>query len=231
MEYKNKSQLQLMRLKLTLLFLLFFVLPNRLFAQEVLEEPKNNKGSKKMNELKNHENATKDKISDILLGRKADSLMFTTEEEKNIDRALNSYNSNELYSIDDHQGISENDAMAESERVKLEEEERNKNAKSYVYLASLLYLKPNEWIVWINDKKITSRDNNEENEFFIKFIEKGQAKIVWKIGLTKWRIISQAKAEDSAPETNENNKVEVSFDLMPNQTFILTTNEIVEGRP
>lgn len=255
MKYKTKPELKRMRFKLTFLSLFFLLLPNTLFAQGLpingaaaaiknvqeitaqhkdhLDQAQENMEApaQENNDLKNQENAAKDKISNILLGKKADSLMFSEEEGKNINRAIESYKSNEAYSIDDHQGSSDGDVMSESDRLKMEEEERNKNAKSYIYLASLLYMNPNEWIIWINDKKISSRNNDEENEFFIKSINKGGAEIVWKIGLTKWRIISRAKPEDPAPETNEENKVEVSFKLKPNQTFILTTNEIVEGRP
>ena len=253
MKYKNKPKIILMRFKITLYSLLFLLLPNTLLAQGIngaasaivnvqeiankhqdqIEKAEENMGvsAEKSNELKNQENAAKDTISDLLLGKKADTLMFSEEEDENIGRAIDSYNSKEAYSIDDHHGASDGDIMSESDRLKMEEEERNKNAKSYVYLASLLYMKPNEWILWVNDKKITSRDNNKENEFYIESIKKRQATIIWTIGLTKWRIITSAKVDDPTPETNENNKVEVRFNIMPNQTYILTSNEVVEGRP
>ncbi len=105
-----------------------------------------------------------------------------------------------------------------------------KSALSYIYLNSILYFPPNSWSVWVNDKKISSEDNKKTAEFYVKAIDNNEVNIIWTISISKWKILSGKKSESSAPKINKNSQVEISFRLKPNQTYILSSGTVVEGR-
>lgn len=181
----------------------------------------------------------KNSITDILIYNKAlraQSLMFDDEQNNNIEQAIESLKNNEIYTPEkDKTGQkleSENDKKkaaaekAEQVRKKIEEE----NEKSYIYLASIIFFTPNDWVVWINDQKITSQTNKKEKELYIKTIRKNGIRLLWKLSISKWKVLSGRTSESFAPKINAANQVEVEFDLKPNQTFILSTNNVVEGR-
>jgi len=146
------------------------------------------------------------------------SLMFTDSELKDVDRALDSYNNNKLFVVNNGPG-------EEKKEVKTED-----NVKSFIYLNSILYFSPESWSVWINDKKISSITNKHGSEFYVKSVNDHQASILWTISISKWKILSGRKSEEGA-NINKNNQVEVSFTLKPNQTFMLVSGDVVEGRP
>ncbi len=103
------------------------------------------------------------------------------------------------------------------------------NAKSYIYLGSILYHSPDNWSVWINDQKISAQDNKPSNNLYIKSLDKDRASIVWTMSISKWKIITNSNSEEKAP-INQNNQVEFDFILSFNQTYMLNNNQIVEGR-
>ncbi len=182
----------------------------------------------------------KDGLANILLGNgKPTSLMFDDQESGNLDRAIDSFKNNQAYSPEDVESDGTATASAtdddkkkaeEAERLRKAEELKNQeNEKSYIYLASVIYFNPKDWIVWINEKKITSKTNDPKKELFVESIKKDSAKILWKLSLSKWKIISGRK-EEFAPKTNSENQIEIRFELKPNQTFVLSSNKVVEGK-
>ena len=182
----------------------------------------------------------KDGLANILLGNgKPTSLMFDDQESGNLDRAIDSFKNNQAYSPEDAESDGTANASAnEDDKKKLEEAERlrkaeelknQENEKSYIYLASVIYFNPKDWIVWINEKKITSKTNDPKKELFVESIRKDSAKILWKLNLSKWKIISGRK-EEFAPKINAENQIEIRFELKPNQTFVLSSNKVVEGK-
>ncbi len=182
----------------------------------------------------------KDGLANILLGNgKPTSLMFDDQESGNLDRAIDSFKNNQAYSPEDAESDGAANASAnEDDKKKLEEAERlrkaeelknQENEKSYIYLASVIYFNPKDWIVWINEKKITSKTNDPKKELFVESIRKDSAKILWKLSLSKWKIISGRK-EEFAPKINAENQIEIRFELKPNQTFVLSSNKVVEGK-
>ena len=182
----------------------------------------------------------KDGLANILLGNgKPTSLMFDDQESGNLDRAIDSFKNNQAYSPEDTESDGAANASAnEDDKKKLEEAERlrkaeelknQENEKSYIYLASVIYFNPKDWIVWINEKKITSKTNDPKKELFVESIRKDSAKILWKLSLSKWKIISGRK-EEFAPKINAENQIEIRFELKPNQTFVLSSNKVVEGK-
>ncbi len=185
----------------------------------------------------------KKEIGNIFNRKKIDSLMFSDIELRNINRALSSAQSGDKFIPEKDDKLSK---LADKEKEKKEqeelakkqaeeenrkrEEEKDVSEKSYIYLASIMYYDPQDWVVWINDKKITTKNNIKKNELYIKKLNESQADIVWKLSVSKWKIISGKKSEESAPKINRDNQVEIYFTLKPNQTFMLVNNEVVEGR-
>ena len=93
-----------------------------------------------------------------------------------------------------------------------------------------MFFGQNNWSAWVNDKKYTSSNNKETEEIFLKEISQDKIIILWKLSISKWKILSGKKSEELAPKINTNNQVEVEFTLKPNQTFILGSNKVVDGR-
>ena len=171
-------------------------------------------------------------LASLLLGKKPASLMFDDEEISNIDRAVESLKNNQIYVPEGEDSLLQDEsskAKAELERIQ-KEKESQENEKSYIYLASLMYFNPKDWVIWINENKITSKNNAKEKELYVESVQKDQIKILWKLSVSKWKIISGYSSEGAIPKTNENNQIEIRFSLKPNQTFVLSTNTIVEGK-
>lgn len=163
---------------------------------------------------------TNELVKALLGTDKLKSLMFDDKELSNIDRAIDSYRNKQTFSVKE-------DGALKKEEVK---EVVKENEKSYIYLASIIYYSDKEWALWIDSTKITSDDNQAGKELFVKEIYQDRARIVWSLSASKWRILSNASSEKSPPKLNSKNIVEIEFTLKPNQTFILSSGKIAEGR-
>jgi len=176
-----------------------------------------------------------DAISSLLLGKtSATSLMFDNIEIENIDRAVFALKNGELFTSDDYNAGSKTQ-LSDAEKSRMEQDKREReraenNKKSYIYLASIMYFSQDEWTIWINDAKITSKNNSPNNEFFIKKIKADEAQILWTLSVSKWRVLSGKNPEVTPPNLNSRNLVEIEFSLKPNQTFVLKMNFVTEGK-
>ncbi len=174
-------------------------------------------------------------LASSLLGKdKPKSLMFDDQEYDNLENAIESLKNNETYipdGSDSDKILSEEERKKseEAEKLRKQEQENQENEKSYIYLASIIYFNSKDWIVWVNDKKITSKTNDPKKELYVEKITKGSVTVLWKLSLSKWKIIS-GKKEEFAPKTNAENQIEIRFDLKPNQTFTLSSGKVVEGK-
>lgn len=101
-----------------------------------------------------------------------------------------------------------------------------------IYLKSIIFLSNNFWSIWINDKKITNKTNNEENnEFIVKKINNNEATILLRVSKTKWSYINSAnEIKEGEYKINDDNQVEFMITLSPNQTFVASKNEIIDGK-
>ncbi len=171
-------------------------------------------------------------ISNILgdpNGTEVEALMFDNKELGNINRAIDSLKNNQIYVPEGPDKIEK--IIPEEEVEKKEENEVEENEKSYIYLGSVIYFAPNDWVIWLNDQKITTSTNNEQKEIYVSSVINDRIKIRWKMSLSKWKILSGKKDETMAPRLDFNsNVVESEFELRPNQTFILGSNSVVEGK-
>ncbi|MES2962094.1 MAG: hypothetical protein V4694_06905 [Pseudomonadota bacterium] len=165
-------------------------------------------------------------LANMLLGNKMTSLMFNDEENSNIERAVESLKNNQVYSP----GEDEDANRVNAEADKKKSEEKTENEKSYIYLASIIYFTAKDWVVWVNEQKITPATNKKERELYLTSVHKDKVSIRWTISVSKWKILAGAKLDAPTPPVNEDNKIVVNFDLKQNQTFILSANSVVEGK-
>lgn len=164
-------------------------------------------------------------IASLLIGSRINSMMFSDKEIQNIERAVTAFKGQGEYALeksDDGTGIAPEAVQKAVEEVLPEQ--------SYVYLASILYISSDSWTIWINDRKITSDKNSRDSEFYVKSIDRGKVTLLWKLGVTKWNILSGGQQSISEVKTNADNEVETEFELRPNQTFTLKSKTIVEGK-
>lgn len=147
-----------------------------------------------------------------------DSLMLNKNEVKNLKIAISSFKNNIQYQSEE--------LVVESAKQEVKED----SAQSLIHISSILYLDNKNWVIWINDKRITSDDNEINNELYIESISPNKAVILWSLGLTKWKILTNSNDETQNPELNENNQIVNRFTISPNQTYILKTNKIIEGK-
>ncbi len=170
---------------------------------------------------------TNDLVSTLLGTNKVSSLMFSNEELSDLDRAIDSFKSGQAFIA---QQDPKNIVDTKKDKKIKDPNAEDENEKSYIFLASIIYYSPKEWALWINNLKITSDSNKNTKELFVKEIYPDSAKIVWSLSISKWKILSGKKSEESTLKLNAKNNVEIIFTLKPNQTFILGSNRVVEGR-
>ncbi|MDX2082419.1 MAG: hypothetical protein SFV53_00310 [Rickettsiales bacterium] len=152
---------------------------------------------------------------DLLLGKKTTSLMFDDKENVIIEKMVNSI-----------KGINSNQDSDDSEKLA-----NNFNQESYIYLASIMYSTPQDWVVWINDKKITSQSNKKTQEIFLNSVEKDQVSVLWNMSVSKAKVlIGEDQVENSDFKKNADGKIEIKFTLKTNQAFLFGSNTIVEGK-
>lgn len=171
-------------------------------------------------------------INNAIEIRKAyNSIMYSQEEVDNIKKAVEANKSGQAFLTEEE---SSKELTAE-EKAALEEEKKLKelaeiNERSKIHLGSILYFSKKSWVIWLNKNKITSSDNKKENEFYVESINGHEVNISWSLSLTKWRVLSGRNNNDEAPKTDSNNRVNLRFTLMPNQTYLLRDDLVVEGK-
>ena len=166
----------------------------------------------------------KKSIEDLFSNTKIQSLMFSDTDISNIDKAIEAFQNNQIFELE---GGEENQEKSITEEEKKLEQE---NVKAYIFLSSILYFGNDSWSLWINDKKYTAKNNKLDSELYIKSVKKDRVNIIWKLSVSKWKILSGLRSESLAPKINSNNQVEIDFVLQPNQTFILNSNKVVNGK-
>lgn len=156
------------------------------------------------------EEGVRSNISD----NKLTSLMFDDTENEAINRALDSFLNGNTYLPTEGEEGGDGDVT---------------NRRSYIYLASIMYLSEEYWAVWINGEKITSESNKPGNELYLQEVQKDKISVLWTISASKWKILMGRKSEEMASKINSQNQVEAKFELRPNQTYLLVYDSVVEG--
>ncbi len=196
-------------------------------ASEIKKDEENKESDKKsQNQALYSLNPIDSSLAKTLLGEdKIKSLMFEDEDLAYQERALEAAASGTTFKMSDDDADPKKD-----DKIKLSEKKEEENSKSFLYLSSIMYYSKHDWTVWLNNKKITSNNNDKNAEFYVMNIDNQKAKIKWTLSATKWRILTGKKGESDAPNLNEKNQVSTFVTLYPNQTFILGSKRIVEGQ-
>jgi hypothetical protein len=101
------------------------------------------------------------------------------------------------------------------------------------YLSSIMYYSPEQWTIWINNKKITK--DTEPSTLEVVSVSKDKIELLWRpsdYGLIQDELASRDPQNNAIDENIklDMEKQLVSFSLMPNQSFVSETIEIVEGK-
>ncbi len=220
-----------------ILFIVFLSITQALLLEDSKSQDAGNKIQKSINIDKVDSNtpisanSIKDALDDIFSPSKLKSLMYDEEQFNNIEKAIEAMRNNQAFTPEGAEATKQSaeDAKKQAEEIKTLENSED-NVKSYVFLSSIMYFGEKQWSLWVNDKKFIASSNSSENELYFKSVSQDRATIVWRLSISKWKILSGKKSEEYAPKINENNQVEVEFTLKPNQTFILGSNKVADGR-
>lgn len=152
------------------------------------------------------------------------SVFFTDKKINIIDRVYKIYEKNMKYK--DKEVIT--DIQIENDI----DESRSLMALDVITLNSVLFLNPNDWVVWINNKKITSLEN-KLNKYEFKIIETDgkQVSFYWVISRTRFDIINKKNLiQENNYEVNKNNKIELKIKLYVNQSYIPAYNVVINSK-
>ena len=189
-------------------------------VSDVLDKSDDNDKKQKNNDL-----GKVSGIEDVLLQQKPiTSVMFSDVDEKNIDRAVRAYKNKEKFVV--NQDSDSKKAKDKSGKKK----DPIENETSFLHLSSIIYFASDAWSLWVDSVKISSDSNKVGSDLYVKFISSEKVTIVWTMSISKWKILSGKVSESDAPKINKNDQVEVEFTLKQNQTYMLTTNKVIEGK-
>lgn len=170
-------------------------------------------------------------IDEIFSPSKLTSLMYNDEQFSNIEKAIEASRNNLEFVPEGEEAKKLGEEEAKKQKEEVEDLQKNEeNAKSYIYLSSIMFFSDKSWSLWINDKKFVASTNNPDSELFFKDVSQDKVTVIWKLSISKWKILSGKKSEELAPKINKDNQVEVTFSLKPNQTYILNSNKTVDGK-
>lgn len=201
--------------------------PNLNATEPEIEKSINIDKESNKNTLSLSKESIKKSIEEILKKTPLKSLMYNQEQYDKIEKAVDAMKNEQPLVIEGQENENKDNNKEESSKKEVKVED---NIKSYVYLSSIIYLSDNNWSIWVNDKKFTTNTNSTDKELYFKKVTPEYVNILWKLSLSKWKVLSGKKSESLAPKINDQNQVEIEFTLRANQTFILSQNKVANGR-
>ena len=106
----------------------------------------------------------------------------------------------------------------------------NSTTSFFIYLNSIMYISKDAWSIWINNNKITNLTNNN-NDINVIDISPLYVTIAWKITPLQWESINANNKFSDDKYKIYDNYVELFIKLSPNQTYLPSKNQIIEGMP
>lgn len=100
----------------------------------------------------------------------------------------------------------------------------------FIYLNSIMYISKDAWSIWINNNKITNL-TNDNNDINVIEISPLYVLIGWKITPLQWESINTNNKISEGKYKIYDNYVELFIRLSPNQTYLPSKNQIIEGMP
>ena len=153
------------------------------------------------------------------------SLMFSEENIREIFKALPA----STIGIPD-QYIGANLDMTPTINGTTTDNAENNTTSFFIYLNSIMYISKDAWSIWINNNKITNLTNNN-NDINVIDISPLYVTIAWKITPLQWESINANNKFSDDKYKIYDNYVELFIKLSPNQTYLPSKNQIIEGMP
>ena len=151
-----------------------------------------------------------------------ESMLFTNNEMQSIRAAINTYKS--------HVGTD----MFNTERGDVQDSRAASQIYTYpqFFLDSLVYHSPTDWVVWVNNLKITQDTARANTDLTVEAINKNTVTIQWRpTSIDKSRAFASAAKNPPAPGiTADKVKGTIQFTLHANQTFSSYVMRVLEGR-
>lgn len=160
------------------------------------------------------------------------SIMFTDEEYRSLRQAIS------MYERRTGQKAAMSESAGQGTTVVAREGTGVAGITPSFYLGSLAYFSPEQWAVWLNNKKYTKEKST--GDINIISVSPEDVLIVWQVDsldviAPNWRsnvaITSTGSyiSQDRLVQVN-NSGTEITFTLRPNQSFISSRMEVIEGR-
>jgi hypothetical protein len=158
------------------------------------------------------------------------SLLFSSTEMSEIRLAINTYIKNML--AHQNESIDEEDFLNQLTGIK-KNKETSQAAKYYTYpqffLQSIVYHSPQDWSIWINNRKITPNGLQDPENIRVIGIDRDKADIEWRPAVMEKVNRAWDNSSTSAISVDKKNGI-VTFSLRPNQTFSSYVMRVVEGK-
>ena len=188
---------------------------------------------KPFKEVKKSENSYQDIHHDS-----ATSLMFNKQEMEIIKQLIEMYDKQEVIDAKNPDAKKEgNDSFSDLFNL-IKQEGNNHEEKEKIlpniYLGSIIYHSPTQWVAMVNGVMIDSDNNNLQNSFYIKRVSRKAVELVWKpknfnLLSVSYKNLSDREKANKVNIMLDNKNASVTLLLMPNQTFISKEVSIKEG--
>lgn len=153
------------------------------------------------------------------------SLFFTQKEMARIHAAVESYRQSAAARRVIEPPKPETPATPDTT---LQQQQQNNLAPPQFFLASLVYHSAKDWVIYINQQKITSQTPLEMPEIRVESIDRDKVVLVWKPVNVIWLNIPDPDPDNSVVIDKPNGTV--TFTLHANQTFLVATMQVIEGK-
>jgi len=126
--------------------------------------------------------SVKKSIDEIFSPSKLISLMYNDEQFSNIEKAIEAARNNVEFVPEGEEAKKLSEEEAKKQKEEVEDLQKNEeNAKSYIYLSSIMFFSEKSWSLWINDKKFVASTNNPDSELFFKDVSQDKVTVIWKL--------------------------------------------------
>jgi hypothetical protein len=158
------------------------------------------------------------------------SLLFSDDEIASIHSARAFYDKHRSGASTDG-GIAEDDFLKNLEKIAAVKQSSAPTSFTYpqFFLSSIAYYSPSNWVIWIDNEKITQSSGVSASGLRVIGINKGKVTLEWKPERMDKIADVEGQSADNPIDVDFIGK-KVVFSLKPNQTFTSYAMRVVEGK-
>lgn len=155
------------------------------------------------------------------------SLFFSESEITAINNARASYDQR-MAGVNNNE---EDDFLKNLEKVKISDHDANSLKFTYpqFYLSSIAYYGASNWVVWVNEEKITQDSGISASGLKVIEINKERVVFEWKPQRMD-KIVDVGEASSDGVVKTDFARGKLNFELHPNQTFSSYAMRVAEGK-